>query len=106
MAETKKRLQRLKAIRNGHRNVLTKLVQEGNELVFTDSSGANQLERIDVINSVLEGKLRAMNESDQILSSCELTVVDKDIQESEEIVTEIIDCRRKIKKAKSKTSTF
>lgn len=71
-------------------------------MVFADSSGANQLGQIDMINSLLERKLRAMNESDQqILSSCELTVVDKEIQESEEIVTEIIDCQRKIKKAKS-----
>ena len=37
MAEAKKKLQRLKAIRNSHQNVLTNLVQEENELMCAES---------------------------------------------------------------------
>ena len=48
MAETKK-LKRLKAIRNSHRNIVNNLLQEANELICVDNSSENQKGRIEVI---------------------------------------------------------
>ena len=71
MAETKK-LKRLKAIRNSHRNVVNNLLQETNELICVE----NQKGRIEVISTLFENKLKTLNEIDQeILNVCELTTI-------------------------------
>jgi hypothetical protein len=102
MAETKK-LKRLKAIRNSHRNVVNNLLQEANELICVDSLSENQKGRIEVISTLFENKLKTLNEIDQeILNVCELTTINNEIQESEEIVARIIDCQRRIKEMKQK----
>ena len=102
MAETKK-LKRLKAIRNSHRNVVNNLLQEANELICVDSLSENQKGRIEVISTLFENKLKTLNEIDQeILNVCELTTINNEIQELEEIEARIIDYQRRIKEMKQK----
>ena len=55
------------------------------------------------ISSLFENKLKTRNEIDQeILNVCELTTINNEIQESEEIVARIMDCQRRIKEMKQK----
>jgi hypothetical protein len=90
MAETKK-LKRLKAIRNSHRNVVNNLLQEANELICVDE---NQKGRIEVISTLFENKLKTLNEIDQEIL--------RNLQKSDEIVARIIDYQREIKEMKQK----
>ena len=100
MAEAKK-FKRLKAIRISHRGVVDDLLGEANELTCVDSLSEIQSGRIEVINTLLENKLKSLKEIDQeILNICELTAINNEVKESEEIVAQIIDCQRKIKEAK------
>ena len=75
MAEAKK-FKRLKAIRISHRGVVDDLLGEANELTCVDSLSEIQSGRIEVINTLLENKLKSLKEIGQeILNICELTAV-------------------------------
>ena len=77
------------------------LLGEANELTCVDSLSEIQSKRIEVIDTLLENKLKSLKEIDQeILDICELTAVNNEVKESEEIVARIIDCQQKIKEVK------
>ena len=92
---------KIKVIRLCHRGVVDDLLGEAKELTCMDSLSEIQSGRIEVINTLLENKLKSLKEIDQeILNICELTAINNEVKESEEIVARIIDCQRKIQEAK------
>ena len=63
------------------------LLGEAKELTCMDSLSEIQSGRIEVINTLLENKLKSLKEIDQeILNICKLTAINKEVKESEEIV--------------------
>jgi len=92
-------LERSRAIRGGHRGVVTKLVREAEEIITTATSplDASLKNRLNVIKQQLEGKLSTLDEMNKdILSRCEPSVIVTEIEESDGIVTKVISCKLKI----------
>ena len=65
----KDKLERLKAIRAGIRAVVTKKINEVNEIVqgmeINGTIDEEQSKRVDVLNHLLEGKLKTLQDIDQ-----------------------------------------
>ena len=62
MAETKEKLDRLRAKRGGHRGVCTKLTKETDEIVHAT---VIDYDRCEVIRALLEGKSKILNDIDE-----------------------------------------
>ena len=85
------KLERLKAIRAVNRGVVTKKINEVNEVVQeTEINGTineEQSKRLDVLNRLLEGKLKTLQDIDQnVLELCELEVISNEIEGSEKVL--------------------
>ena len=90
-------LERLRVIREGHRRYVSKLDQELTEILQGEDK---DYERLNVIRQLLDGKQDSLSEMDQeILSLCEVTTIDKEIEESEEFTASIIRLKCKIENA-------
>ena len=84
--DPKTRRDRSKAIRRAHRGVITKLTKEIDELLSAMTILEDMQARLRVIFRQLEAKQSILNDLDrEILSVCELTDVDGEIDESETI---------------------
>ena len=96
-------LDRVRAVRGGHSGVVTKLIREADEILSTtDRLDDTRRGRVSVIKQQLAGKIEALNEMDKdILSRCELTVIDAEIEESETVIAKIISCKRRIEERMS-----
>ena len=101
-------LERTRAIRGGHRGVVTKLIREAEEIITAatgplDAPGRN---RVNAIKQQLEGKLKTLEElNKEILASCDPTVIVTEIEESDAIVTKVISCKLKIDELIAVTSS-
>ena len=81
MAETKERLDRLRAKRGGHRGVCTKLAKESDEII--QHPGTVDADRYEVIQGLFEEKLKILNEIDaEILGLCDIEEIEQEIEES------------------------
>ena len=90
------KLERLKATRAAHRGVVSKLEKETHQLLPQDDSTSKR-NRLDVISSLLENKLKTLDGLDnEINSLCPLEDITKEIEESKEIVAQIFDCQKQI----------
>lgn len=90
-------LERLRAIREGHRRYVSKLDQELTEI----SQGEDKdYERLNFMRQFLDGKQESLSEMDQeILSLCEVTTIDKEIEESEEFTASVVRLKCKMENA-------
>ena len=62
---------------------------------------ASKRNRLDVISSLLENKLKTLNGlDDEVHSLCPLEDITNEIEESEDIVARIIDCQRQIEESR------
>ena len=103
MAETKEKLDRLRAKRGGHRGVCTKLIitKETDEIVHAT---VIDYDRCEVIRALLEEKSKILNDIDEeILGICEVANIGAEIEESTEVMARILDAKRKLDKAKLNT---
>lgn len=108
--DVKEKLERLKAIRAANRGVITKKVNDVNEILHgTEAEGTlneEQAKRLDVINRLLEGKLKTLEDIDQnILSLCDLDVIPNEIEESERVVAKIVESQKFIHDAIKKRNS-
>ena len=88
------KLNRFVAIRGGNRGVVTKLVRESHELLKREQI---DFQRLEVIERQLDVKSKALEELDQsILEICPVEIVPKEIEEAEEIIARVIDCKTRI----------
>jgi len=97
--ESSRALERTRAVRGGHRGIVTKLVREAEEIITAttgplSAGGRNQLS---VIKQQLEVKLTTLKEMDKdILSSCDPSRIVTEIEESDAIVSKVFSCKFKI----------
>lgn len=77
-AKSMSKLERLKATRAAHRGVVSKLEKKTHQLLPQDN--ASKRNRLDVISSLLENKLKTLKElDDEINSLCPLEDITKEI---------------------------
>ena len=102
MAETKEKLDRLRAKQGGHRGVCTKLItKETDEIVHAT---VIDYDRCEVIRALLEEKSKILNDIDEeILGICEVANIGAEIEESTEVMARILDAKRELDKAKLNT---
>ena len=99
-------LERLKAIRGGHRGVATKLIRQGEEILESTFLLTEDYERLFVIYQQLDTKLQTLNDYDQqILTVCNVTDIEAEIEDSQRAIEKVMACKRKIDlKLKQKSS--
>ena len=100
-----KGLARLRAIRGGHRAVLTKYLNKSEELLATAEISEESLMRLEVLRQQIDGKQKTLNELDaKILNEIKIEDVEKEIGESEAIDIKVTAARERIERAKNRTS--
>ena len=99
-------LERLKAIRGGHRGVATKLIRQGVEILESTFLLTEDYERLFVIYQQLDTKLQTLNDyGQQILTVCNVTDMEAEIEDSQRAIEKVMACKRKIDlKLKQKSS--
>ena len=99
-------LERLKAIRGGHRGVATRLIRQGEEILESTFLLTEDYERLFVIYQQLDTKLKTLNDYDQqILTVCNVTDIEAEIEDSQRAIEKVMACKRKIDlKLKQKSS--
>ena len=89
----------MRSIRDGQRRYVSKLDEELTEILQRPLE-AKDYERMSVMRQLLDGKQLALNEIDQgILSLCEVTAIDEEIEGSEAVTAAIISLKAKIENA-------
>jgi len=93
------KLKGIKSTRAAHRGVVSKLKKETNQLLQQEDN-ASKRNRLDVISSLLENKVKTLNGlNDEVNSLCLLEDITSEIHESEEIAW-IVTCQRQIKESR------
>ena len=94
-------LERLQVIREGHRRHVSKLDQELTEVLQGEDK---DYERLNVMRQLSDGKQELLSEVDQeILSSWDVTTIEKEIEESEEFTASIIPLKCNVSKVNMPT---
>ena len=89
-------LQRLRAIRRGHRAAATKSINEINGILSTTLSSESST-KLNALKLKLEWKQRTLNELDaKILNEVKIEDIEKEIEEREVIVMNITEAKEKI----------
>lgn len=87
------KLERLKAVRRGHRGVLTKLTREMEEILASPELSSEGTSRLKVIHEQLEGKMKVFSNLDsEIVGLCVLDDIEREIDESEATTAKLIEC--------------
>ena len=95
--EERKKLERLRLIRRGHRGVLTKLIKEIDTLVEPVEP---EIDRLRIISEQLDGKLKVFSIlNGEIVALCPEEDVDREIEDTESITAKIIGAKRKVDEA-------
>ena len=103
--EQRGKLERLKAVRRGHRGVLTKLTREIEEILSNSELNSEATSRLQVIHEQLEGKKKVISNLDsKSVGICVIDEIEREIEESEAITAKIIQSKRKINAAIATTS--
>ena len=102
MAE-KEKIERLKLIRAGHRGVVPRHINEARTILeyrcepghVEEELTVAQMDRLNLISLLLLEKEKTLSKIDQEeLELCELTKIEREIQESENIVPKILETKR------------
>ena len=89
-------LERLKAVRAGHRGVITKLTRELDEALTSGTATGEKVGRLNVIYEQLQNKLSVLQKIDnEVLALCTVDNKEREIDESEVITARILDYRRR-----------
>ena len=89
-------LDRLKAVRAGHRGVITKLTRELDEALTGTASG-EKVGRLNVIYEQLQNKLSVLQKIDnEVLAVCRVEDIEREIEDSEGVSARILDYKRRI----------
>ena len=89
-------------MRGGHRGVLTKLAKEMDNLLADETLLNEAVARLNIVRERLEGKIKVLTNIDgEIMSLCQIDDITCKIDESEGIITKVIECKRKVASAMS-----
>jgi len=90
-------LDRQKAVRAGHRGVITKLTRELDEALTGDAASGEKVGCLNVIYEQLQNKLSVLQKIDnEVLALCAVDDIEREIDEAEVITAKILDYRRQI----------
>ena len=95
MTDKNENLARVRAIRGGNRGVIAKLTNEAEELCAAQPLNEGRLE---TIAHLLETKLKLIKALDEeVVSTCGIEDIEREIEESDEIESRVLDIKRMIK---------
>ena len=95
--EQRRKLDRLKLVRRGHRSVLTKLIRELEGLVKLTEHDPNLVSQLKVIYEQLDSKMKVFsNLNGEIVALCPEDEVEREIEDSESIIAKVIEGKCKI----------
>ena len=98
MAEQEK-LARLKATRKSHRGGLTRYMNEANTIADNTRIDESQLQRLQILKTQIEQKSNALSKVDgNILQICDVTDIEKEVDEAESISFKLTELMTKIEK--------
>ena len=87
----------MKAIRGGHCGVATKLIRQAEEILESIFLLPEDYEYLFVIYQQLDTKLQTLNDYDQqILTVCNVTDIEAEIEDSQRAIEKVMACKRKI----------
>lgn len=99
MSNEEDSLKRLRAIRSGNRGVVTKYTKEAIELLKVGPGDESAKDRLSTIANLLNEKINRLKELDvQVLELCDVTDIEQEIEETEDIFSRTSDVRREITK--------
>ena len=102
-------LQRARAKRAGNRAVITKLTKEADNIIKEGQEhglpfSLSKTNRLHTINAMLEEKISIVKDLDeQVLSRCDVGEIEKEIEDSDEILSCVLDIQRCISQQLSAT---
>ncbi|XP_044168175.1 uncharacterized protein LOC122952195 [Acropora millepora] len=102
--DPKEKLERLRVIRRANRGVITKKISDANAILGIGGTLSSEQEaQLDVINLLLENKLKIVEDLDQnILSLCDVEAIQGEIEESEKVLERVVACQKRIHDALQK----
>jgi len=104
-----KELQQAKAKRAGNRAVITKLTKEADDIIKEGQEhglpfSLPKTNRLHTVNAMLEEKIAIAKDLDkQVLSRCDVGEIEKEIEDSDEILSCVLDIQRCISQQLSAT---
>ena len=98
MAEQEK-LARLKATRKSHRGGLNRYMNEANAIADNTRTDESQLQRLQILKTQIEQKSNSLSKVDgDILQICDVTDIEKEVDETEAISLKLTELMAKIEK--------
>ena len=89
-------LDRLKAVRAGHRGVVTKLTREVGK-ALSEAEAGDKVGRLNVIYEQLQTKLNVLQKIDnEVLTLCNVEAIECEIEDSEDVSARIFDYKHRI----------
>lgn len=99
-------LARKRAIRAGHRGVITKLTKKADSVLNNDDEleAESSETRLQTINTILSDKLKIVKEFDeQVFSLCEVEDISREIEEADDIISRVLDIQTFIAESRRKS---
>lgn len=94
---TSPNMDRLRAIRQGHRGVVTKATKEVDELLSEERTSRESFDCLNVFLQQLDNKMHVLRDIDQeILTLCLVEEIEREIEESETVVAKTLKYKHKI----------
>ena len=98
--EAKDKLERVKAIRAANRGVITKKISDVDTILSGTTLNDDQRKSLEVLDRLLTGKLKTIEELDQsVLSLCSVDVIQAEIEDAEKVLERVVDCQKRIQDA-------
>ena len=98
--DAKEKLERVKAIRAANRGVITKKITDVNEILNGGTINDDQRKALEVLDRLLESKLKTVEELDQsVLSLCSVDAIQAEIEDSEKVLERVVECQKRVHEA-------
>ena len=98
--DAKEKLERVKAIRAANRGVITKKITDVNEILNGGTINDDQRKALEVLDRLLESKLKTVEELDQsVLSLCSIDAIQAEIEDSEKVLERVVECQKRVHEA-------
>ena len=89
--QLKAKVERLKATRTGNRSVVTRTINECDEILNNETLTEENVSRLEVLKQQLQGKLSTLQKiGAEFLTICDLKDIEREIMESDDVETKII----------------
>ena len=98
--EAKEKFERVKALRAANRGVITKKISDVDTILRGTTLNDDQIKSLEVLDRLLTGKLKTIEELDQsVLSLCSVDVIQAEIEDAEKVLERVVECQKRIQDA-------